>query len=263
MHHSRHSTPGFTLIELLVVISIVALLVAILLPALGKARETAQILQCSVAERQIGVAIFTYAADNEEFLPWLTWRTDLIDGDYMEGERIVAAGPWSADFDASIRAARNFRCPIDDAEPRTDFAWRTSYTGSIGWQPTTSPATVPQPAPAARGLFPAHSEAPRIRAEDALHPSDTIMIFEYWGTTSTGYTNHVRWKASGWEDTANRHRGWDAWHPTSVVHKGKMNITFGDGHVEFGLYTDTFAAGTLNKWGMVGTGDHNRWNRRK
>lgn len=61
-----HKRPfrGFTLIELLVVISIIALLVAILLPALSKARLTALVLQCLNQERQMGIALMMYANDD-------------------------------------------------------------------------------------------------------------------------------------------------------------------------------------------------------
>jgi len=54
---------GFTLIELLVVISIIALLISILLPALRNARETATRLQDLAHMRQLGVGTFSYAAD--------------------------------------------------------------------------------------------------------------------------------------------------------------------------------------------------------
>lgn len=60
---------GFTLIELLVVISIIALLVGILLPALGAARATARGAVCMSNMRQIGVMYFTYANDNDDTLP--------------------------------------------------------------------------------------------------------------------------------------------------------------------------------------------------
>ena len=261
MRSSIGARHGFTLIELLVVISIVALLIAILLPALSKARDTALALQCSANERQVGIAIFAYAADHEEFLPYVRWRTDLVDGDYLPGDRVAAAGSWSPTYADSIRASLAFRCPIDEAQPRTDYPWRASYSGSIGWKPTTDPNWDPQTPAAQRGLFPAHGQAPQIRLEEARSPGDTIMLFEYWGTTSTGYTNHVRWKSGVWEDTANRVRGWDAWHTTSVVHTGKMNIAYGDGHVVFARYVDTFTP-TTNKWGMIGSLDRNQWNRR-
>jgi prepilin-type N-terminal cleavage/methylation domain-containing protein len=60
---------GFTLIELLVVISIVSLLVAILLPALAKARESTRTVQCGTNLRQLMVAYFVYLADNKDRIP--------------------------------------------------------------------------------------------------------------------------------------------------------------------------------------------------
>ncbi len=60
---------GFTLIELLVVISIIALLIGILLPALGAARESARNAVCKSNQRQIGIAWTVYADSFKEFYP--------------------------------------------------------------------------------------------------------------------------------------------------------------------------------------------------
>lgn len=65
---------AFTLIELLVVISIIALLISILLPALGKARQTARALICQSGERQIGVAMGAYLNVNKTFYPGDHWE---------------------------------------------------------------------------------------------------------------------------------------------------------------------------------------------
>ena len=65
----RASLPAFTLIELLVVISIIALLIALLLPAVKHAREFARRTACLSNERQWGVALYAYAGDHDGRYP--------------------------------------------------------------------------------------------------------------------------------------------------------------------------------------------------
>lgn len=73
MHQTVTETKrrAFTLIELLVVVAIIVILIAILLPSLGRAREQAKAVTCGSQQRQIGMAIHMYTLDNNGVLPWL------------------------------------------------------------------------------------------------------------------------------------------------------------------------------------------------
>jgi len=77
---SRTIRKGFTLVELLVVIGIIAVLISFLLPALGRARESANAVACASNLRQMGIALGIYMTHSKGWIP--SARSDDGGGDY-------------------------------------------------------------------------------------------------------------------------------------------------------------------------------------
>ena len=135
---------AFTLIELLVVISIIALLVGILLPALGAARESARASVCLSNNKQLGIGFYSYATDNQMVLPWVFITNGdltpgfyydlLIDSGYLPDGR---SSDWPTSYgDDNVRGAYKglWRCPVVELDEMqadglvTDSGWGGGYS---------------------------------------------------------------------------------------------------------------------------------------
>lgn len=110
--NTRVHRTAFTLIEILVVVAIIAILLALLMPSLKRAKETANSVACVNNLRQIYVAVHAYAQDNEDSLPTpIYWWRQLGNGKYVGGPAPIF-GPKTTDWGwaASYRRWPVFRC---------------------------------------------------------------------------------------------------------------------------------------------------------
>lgn len=97
----RRGLRGFTLIELLVVISIIAMLISILLPALKSARDSAKSVQCLSNHRQLGLVMAVYTNDYERYPTYYDggwWPTRMWNAQYITTPELVVDPGFESTF---------------------------------------------------------------------------------------------------------------------------------------------------------------------
>lgn len=198
---------AFTLIELLVVIAIIAILAALLSPALKAARDQARAIKCVSNLRQVGFAAVLYADDNEGLLVYGhatdSWNNILKTKGYLKS-RAVALCPShppreNDPFYNDIWSAYGMRNPYSAIANNTLFC--EGYVGADQW------------------TFLKLGDLPnyRVRASDFIAFADTA-----WGPTNPRYPGQ---SFAFRNDTV-------VDHGIHLRHRGNANCWFADGHVE-------------------------------
>jgi prepilin-type N-terminal cleavage/methylation domain-containing protein/prepilin-type processing-associated H-X9-DG protein len=254
---ARADRPGFTLIELLVVIAIIAILAAMLLPALSAAKQRALQAQCLSNLRQLALGFVLYAGDNDDVMPgwasahdgfhkedWIYYRTGaamptLPDGTPATADKspIVVVLGGNASTNRSV-----FRCPADrEDKGRVQYA-STHPTDPIDFYSYSACSLgKADSGKTYLGMTTAISTGGRavyFRLSQVKHPADKILLAEEPADTTPNemppspfsgeVINDGIWQAYKVDNSGNVTGLNDS---LTVRHRGKADVGFADGHV--------------------------------
>jgi prepilin-type N-terminal cleavage/methylation domain-containing protein/prepilin-type processing-associated H-X9-DG protein len=247
--------PGFTLVELLVVISIIALLLSILMPALNKVRQSAKTIVCQANLKDMGTATVLYCQTNgDAVFPYLTgnqarnmiriWPTYLAPFiGSKKGEQNSRTGYWEQNQEQLDRVLRVFKCPSS----KDAFSWnwcglRYGVNRSHSTEdfrdayPTSTPVIIKL------SLIPRAGE--RVLISDTMDNVPLVVKINQslrgpvGGPDGQSYPGQFAWMWDGVNPAA---MGW-GYFPVADRHKGGSSTLFLDGHVQwFKFYDLTFA----------------------